>query len=602
MKLIIKYLKKNPHLLILSLILLLGLFFRTYQILERLGFAHDADLYSWIVKDILVNHHFRLIGQLTSAPGIFIGSLFYYLTTPFFLLTRMDPLGVSLLGASIGLLTIFSYYFVISKIFNKTAGLIAAFLHAILASTISFDRWIVPTLPTKLWVIWYLYTILMISKGNFYVLPLLAILIGLIWHVHIALAPTLVAVPLALVISKKIPKKKELLIFFLILFITSLPLIIFEARHNFSQTKALIENYTSSFGSGNSISEKREVALGKELNYAELNLNPSTKFSLEVTPPNPQINSNVELRLSTKNPKYSTMNINLDCGHPRHFELGSVLVEFDWSTKGCSEGSHFINIEARTITDPIWKITGFKFLNILEKVHKNIQMLLYPAYLPELLAYLFSILALSSSLIAWKIKILHKTQTLIFYSLIFSVILFFTLSSIVISEYYLVSIDVPLIISLSLIFSKIYKKNKFGKYLIIILLFILLLVNFLNFINDQSDKKGYLERKSTVQFIKSDAQEKNFPCVSINYITQAGENVGFRYFIWLHNLKTVKNSPNVPTYNIVLPLEYAPNQIDKRFGNIGVITPKEVFSDENLEKECQSNDINLSEPMFGYVD
>ena len=67
---------RRSHLLILALILVIGLFFRSYQLTERFEFAHDGDLYSWIVKDIVVNHHFRLIGQLTSAPGIFIGGLF----------------------------------------------------------------------------------------------------------------------------------------------------------------------------------------------------------------------------------------------------------------------------------------------------------------------------------------------------------------------------------------------------------------------------------------------------------------------------------------------------------------------------------------------
>src|SRR3989338_9818731 len=86
-------LKKKSNILILFLIILIGLFFRTYLAVERFEFGHDGDLYSWIVKDIAVNHHFRLIGQLTSAPGIFIGGLFYYLLTPLFLLTNMNPVG-----------------------------------------------------------------------------------------------------------------------------------------------------------------------------------------------------------------------------------------------------------------------------------------------------------------------------------------------------------------------------------------------------------------------------------------------------------------------------------------------------------------------------
>src|SRR3989304_9025202 len=104
---VLGYFKKRPHLLILVLILLIGIFFRTYQVVERFEFAHDGDLYSWIVKDIIVNHHLRLIGQLTSAPGIFIGGLFYYLLIPFFLITKMDPIGTIYFATIIGLSSIF---------------------------------------------------------------------------------------------------------------------------------------------------------------------------------------------------------------------------------------------------------------------------------------------------------------------------------------------------------------------------------------------------------------------------------------------------------------------------------------------------------------
>ncbi len=238
---IIKKLKRSH--LILFFILLAGLFFRTYKIVDRFEFAHDADLYSWIVKDILVNHHFRLIGQLTSAPGIFIGPLFYYLIAPFFVLFKMDPIGAAVPAIIIGICTIFSFYFVLSKVFNKDAGIIGAFLYAVLTVTVSNDRWMVPTITTSIWTIWYFYAILMLSEGNFSVLWLLGLLVGLIWDIHIALIPTLVAIPVAMWVAKKMPSLKQSLRFLITFFLTSLPLILFEVRHHFSQTISLMNNF-----------------------------------------------------------------------------------------------------------------------------------------------------------------------------------------------------------------------------------------------------------------------------------------------------------------------------------------------------------------------
>src|SRR6185312_589015 len=120
--------QKRLYLIAASVIILIGMFLRTYQIINRFEFDHDGDLYSWIVKDVVVNHHFRLIGQLTSAPGIYIGPLFYYSLIPFFLMTHMDPVGGIIPITILGLATLISYYLVFSKLFNPKVGLIATFI------------------------------------------------------------------------------------------------------------------------------------------------------------------------------------------------------------------------------------------------------------------------------------------------------------------------------------------------------------------------------------------------------------------------------------------------------------------------------------------
>lgn len=249
----ISYFKRKPHILILIIILSISIFFRTYELAQRYGYGHDAELFSWIAKDIIVNHHTRLIGQLTSAEGIFIGPLFYYSIVPFFILFKMDPIGAVVPITVIGILTTLSYYFVFSKLFSKNAGLIISFLHAILLTWIGFDRRIVPSSPANIWVVWYFYILINIARGNLSVFPVLGILIGLIWHIHIALLPTLFAIPFAFLAARKLPKTKEIIIFFLLLFITFLPLIIFEVRHNFIQTKALIDNFTTDHGGGSGL-------------------------------------------------------------------------------------------------------------------------------------------------------------------------------------------------------------------------------------------------------------------------------------------------------------------------------------------------------------
>lgn len=598
---IILYFKRNPHLPVLGFILLIGLFFRTYQIVERFEFAHDGDLYSWIVKDIVVNHHPRLIGQLTSAEGIFIGPLFYYLLTPFFILTNMDPIGALIPITVLGILTIFSYYWTLSKIYPKEVGLISSFLYAVLITTIGLDRWVVPTVTTSIWAIWYFFVLINIIRRNFRILPILGILIGLIWHIHIALAPTLIAIPIAFLIAKKLPSKKQILLFLIIIFISLSPLFLFEGRHQFSQTKSLIRNFTANFGSGNTISEKKEIVLGKQNDFSSLNFDPLTKFTLEVQPNNPNINSNVTLKVTTKNPKYSTMNVHVDCGKPKEFEIGSISGEFSWSTTGCSNGTHNITASARIPMDPPWKTIVNKFINVLDKENRNVEdILISPLRLPSTLKYVLTFVVLLTPIIAWW-KSGKRKEIMVIYSWILGVFLFFTFSSIIVSEYYLASINVLLIVSFSLIFSHIYKVKPLGKYFILILLSILLFKDLYLFISQQDYKKGYLEKKSIVEYITSDMKQHNYPCAVIGYISAKGDAVGFRYLFYLNKAHIVHSSFEVPVYNIVIPSELS-SEVKQKFGHIGIIPPKSIPSKEVIEKSCQIPDTNVTDSLFGYVE
>lgn len=231
--------------IILLIIILLGLFFRVYKLEIFYPWGHDQDLFAWIAKDIIVDHHFRLIGQETSITGMFIGPLFYYLIALSFLIFNMNPLSASIVTVVISLFTIISIYWVFNKFFDKNTAFIGAFLYAVSPGVVFIDRWVVPTQPTILWSVWFVYVLLSILKGNFQVLIPLSILIGLIWHIHIAFIPLLGLLPIAFVLSNKKDRKLKfslttLTLFLLILLILTLPFFAFEIRHGSQQTKSLI--------------------------------------------------------------------------------------------------------------------------------------------------------------------------------------------------------------------------------------------------------------------------------------------------------------------------------------------------------------------------
>lgn len=243
------FVKKNIPIL---LILVFAFLLRVYQLPDLFYYSHDNDLAGWFVKDVLVDHHLRLIGQETSTRGIFIGPLFYYLQIPFYVLTGLDPIGATLLVALLSTFAVWSVYYVFSRIWNQQVGIVGALLYTFSFYTILVDREVVPTMPAILWSVWFLYGIwLLFTKNQKHGWPILGVLVGLIWHINFALVLVLPLIALAYILGNKSYKFifnvdiRPVLSGVLLCLLLSLPLIGFEIRHNYQQANALITSLTT---------------------------------------------------------------------------------------------------------------------------------------------------------------------------------------------------------------------------------------------------------------------------------------------------------------------------------------------------------------------
>ncbi len=229
------------------LIFLLAFFLRVYRLNDFFGYGHEQDLQAWIVKDILLDHHPRLIGQETSLHGLFIGPLYYYILIPFFAIFNLNPLSSYIPITIISLLTLLSVYYVVLKLYGKVEAVISSLIYAFSPTIVLLDRWVVPTQPTLLWTIWFFYVLTSFSRGNYKVLPIFIVLTGVMWHIHIAFLPLLALVPIALLLSKKSfvkefkrINKKYLAAATAIFIVLIFPFFFFETRHGFQQIKGLV--------------------------------------------------------------------------------------------------------------------------------------------------------------------------------------------------------------------------------------------------------------------------------------------------------------------------------------------------------------------------
>lgn len=247
--------KTNRYGLIIILFLILGIIFRLFNFRAGFLFAHDQDLYSWIARDILVNHHQRLVGQITSVDGVFIGSFYYYLMAFFYWIFGMNPLSAVVPLALMAAGNIYSIYWVVKKHFGLKPGLMAAFIYAVSFGIAKFDRWSVPTLPTLAWSIWFIEVNLEMIKGKLEWLPLYGFLVGFVWQLHIALLPIVPLPIIAYFLGKNnlnvLWSKKYLrtvIAAILVFGITISPFLIFEIKHDFSQIKSMAASTQKDIG------------------------------------------------------------------------------------------------------------------------------------------------------------------------------------------------------------------------------------------------------------------------------------------------------------------------------------------------------------------
>lgn len=137
MKIVSDFFRKNW---IIVLILLVGTFFRLYKIDQYMTFLGDEGRDVIIVRNLLVKADPILIGPGTSVGGMYLGPLYYYFMAPFLLLSNFSPVGPSVGVALLGVLTIYLLYIAVSDWLGKRAGIISALLFAISPTVITYSH------------------------------------------------------------------------------------------------------------------------------------------------------------------------------------------------------------------------------------------------------------------------------------------------------------------------------------------------------------------------------------------------------------------------------------------------------------------------------
>jgi len=221
--------------LILLAILIIFLFFRFYQINQRVQFDWDQERDAQVAKEIL-SGHLTLLGPRVLGPDkFFLAPYFYYLLAPFYLLANLHPRAIIYFLLFYNLVFFVLTYLVLKKSFSRQTALIFLLLWsvnkaAIVADVIAWNPIVVPILVIILLGI--------LKKPNWFYLGIL-LSVGINFHFQAGFLAVLAVIFLFLSLNKKV-NFRSVLTSFSGFSLPFFPLILFDLRHNFLNTKLFI--------------------------------------------------------------------------------------------------------------------------------------------------------------------------------------------------------------------------------------------------------------------------------------------------------------------------------------------------------------------------
>lgn len=238
--------KINTLPLALIIILSISVFFRFYKISTLFPFGMDQEYEIFLVKNILNFSHFPLIGVNAGDTGIYLGPLFIYLTIIPYLLFLGNPLGFAVFASSIGVFTTFILFKTTKIMFSQKAAYFSSFIYASSFLSSYYDRHYWNPTPVPLLSLLIVFFLFKIASGNSKYVYFLATAFAFVFHTHLSLLIFTPLIVWALIKNKNKIPKKTLLKSFLIFLLFLTPLFLFDIRHNFTNSKAVINIFSNS--------------------------------------------------------------------------------------------------------------------------------------------------------------------------------------------------------------------------------------------------------------------------------------------------------------------------------------------------------------------
>ncbi len=219
---------------LLTVLLAAALFVRVYRTDQILRFYYDQGRDALVIWRFWHEGKFFLVGPTTGIEGIFRGPWYYWLIAPFYLLGGGDPVWPANFLAVLSVLAIFVLYVLAVQIEGRLSGIIAVIIASFSFYFMLDSRWLSNPTPMFLISMLLLFFMFQVMEGKRWSWLPISFLLGLAMQfgsaAEIFYFPAIAV--LAIWQRKNLPNRKILFWSLLAFFITLIPQVLFDIRHN----------------------------------------------------------------------------------------------------------------------------------------------------------------------------------------------------------------------------------------------------------------------------------------------------------------------------------------------------------------------------------
>ncbi len=219
----------NSKLILISILVFITVFFRSYHLKDRYVFDWDQEDDANKVMEMVKTYKPRLIGpRVANESGFFVGPFHYYFLTPFFVFTGGNPYFGAYATIFISIITTIIMYLVFEKILNSNIAFISSLFYATSTNITSWNVIYTPLLSTLIFYLCYQFI-----TGKKKLFPLLAFLYSFSFTTHLVPAVLIIPIIVSILLSHFKANKKQILLSLILFLIPLIPLFVFDLRHNF---------------------------------------------------------------------------------------------------------------------------------------------------------------------------------------------------------------------------------------------------------------------------------------------------------------------------------------------------------------------------------